>query len=72
MQTVNVTNDSLTQLLKTYLTGTLRFEFRTQTINVTVYVFLETNANKMNTDKSSRNNCMKKFSDLPYSAALCW
>ena len=60
-QTVSVANDSLTHILKIYLIGTLRFELRTQMINVTVYMLFETNANKMNTDKSSRNNCTKQI-----------
>ena len=51
----------MAHMFQTFLTGTLRFELRTQMQNATVDVLSKNNANKVNTDKSSRNNCEKKF-----------
>ena len=61
MQTVIVTNDSLTHILKTYLIETLRFELRTQMQNATVDMLSKNNTNKVNANKSSRNNYEKKM-----------
>ena len=54
-------NDSLTHIIKTFLIGTLRFELRTQMLNATVFVMFENSTNKVNANKSSRNNCEKKI-----------
>ena len=54
MQTVSVTNNSLTHIFKMFLIMTLKFKLRvkTQTISVALHMLLEV---KANTNKSSKN-----------------
>ena len=61
MQSVSITNESLTHIFKIFLIGTFRFELRTQMLNATMYILFENSTNEVNTNKSSRNNRKKKI-----------